>query len=161
MEAVGEEQHNVALVRRFVDEIWNGGALAAADVLVAPSYINHNGLIPDLVHGPEAIKLSVALYRVAFPDFQITIDVLSADGETVMLRWTARPHMCLDPAGQLPPDAATSVSGMMSVRVVGSQIVESWIDWDQRAVLAQLGCRERAEKGRPAWLLSRRRRRLR
>ena len=50
-------EHNAGLVRRAVEEIWNGGDLALADVLFAPDYVNHGGLIPDLVRGPEAIKV--------------------------------------------------------------------------------------------------------
>ena len=50
-----------------VEAIWNRGALEAADALFAPDYVNHGGLIPDLVRGPEAIKVGVALYRTAFP----------------------------------------------------------------------------------------------
>ncbi len=49
------------LVRQALEAIWNQGALEVADVLFAPDYVNHGGLIPDLMRGPEAIKLSVAL----------------------------------------------------------------------------------------------------
>ena len=61
------EAQNAALVRRAVEEIWNRGQLDLADVLFAADYVNHAGLIPDLVRGPEAIKISVAFYRTAFP----------------------------------------------------------------------------------------------
>lgn len=64
-----QSMDNEALVRRGIDAIWNRGELVVADELFGPDYVNHDGLIPDLVHGPEAIKISVALYRVAFPDF--------------------------------------------------------------------------------------------
>lgn len=50
------EAHNAVLVRRVVEEIWNRGKLDVADVLFASDYINHAGLIPDFVRGPEAIK---------------------------------------------------------------------------------------------------------
>ena len=60
-------EHNVALVRHAVEAIWNRGELEAADAVFAPDYVNHGGLITDLVRGPEAIKVSVALYRRAFP----------------------------------------------------------------------------------------------
>ena len=69
-------ERNRDLVRRAVEEIWNQGHLALADVLFAPTYVNHGGLIPDLLHGPEAIKSGVALYRAAFPDFYLTVEAL-------------------------------------------------------------------------------------
>ena len=64
----------MAVVRRAVEEVWNQRDLDVADALFAPDYINHGGLIPDLVQGPEMIKISVALFRTAFPDFWITAD---------------------------------------------------------------------------------------
>ena len=52
-----EQQETGALVRRAVEAIWNRGELDQADGLVAADYINHGGLIPDVVRGPEAVKL--------------------------------------------------------------------------------------------------------
>ena len=62
--------NNEALVRRAVESIWNRGDLDLADELFAPDYVNHHGLIADVVRGPEAIKVSAALYRLAFPDLR-------------------------------------------------------------------------------------------
>src|SRR3982750_4891142 len=79
--AVGmSAKHNVAVVRRAVDEVWNQRDLDVADALFAPDYINHGGLIPDLGQGPEMIKISVALFRTAFPDFWITAEDVIAEG---------------------------------------------------------------------------------
>lgn len=130
------EAHNAALVRRAVMEIWNRGKLDVADVLFAADYINHAGLIPDFVRGPEAIKISVAFYRTAFPPFQIFIDALTAKRDAVLLRWTAR--------SSAPPGALT---GIIVSRCAGGQIVESWMHWDQPGVLAQLGI---SSKGPPS-----------
>lgn len=118
------------LVRRAVEEIWNRGELVVADELFAIDYVNHAGLIPDLVRGPEAIKISVALYRTAFPDLQITIDELSAKRNVVLLRWTAHSRT-----------AQGMLTGILISRVAGGQIAESWMQWKQAGVLAQLGCR--------------------
>jgi len=121
------EAHNAELVRRAVEEIWNGGELDVADVLFAADYVNHAGLIPDLVRGPEAIKISVVLYRTAFPALQITIDTLTAKRDAVLLRWSAR-----DSAPQAP------LIGMVVCRMAHDQIAESWMQWDQPGVLEQL-----------------------
>src|ERR1700730_10246869 len=77
------------LVHLIIEEIWNRGELELADVVFTDDYVNHGGLIPDLVRGPEAIKLSVVLYRSAFPTFQIAVDELTAEGEAIVLRWVA------------------------------------------------------------------------
>ncbi|MDZ4717379.1 MAG: ester cyclase [Roseiflexaceae bacterium] len=122
------EAHNAVLVRRMVEEIWNRGDLRVADLLFTSDYINHAGLIPDLICGPEAIKISVALYRSAFPELQIAIDELTAKRDAVVLRWTAR-------------GSATqgSLTGILVSRIADGQIAESWTEWDRAGVLAGLG----------------------
>src|SRR4051812_41040855 len=84
------DKGSLAVVRQAVEDIWNCGDLAVADVLFAPTYVNHGGLIPDLVRGPEAIKSAVALYRTAFPGLHITVQSLLGQGDMVELRWVAR-----------------------------------------------------------------------
>src|SRR5438309_5384247 len=80
---------NAALVHRVIEEIWNVGNVDLADELFAPGYVNHGGIIPDLVRGPEGIKFSVALYRAAFPGLHVAVDDLRVDNDRVTLRWTA------------------------------------------------------------------------
>jgi hypothetical protein len=127
-------ERNGALVRRAVAEIWNGGDLALADRLFAPGYVNHGGLVPDLVRGPEAIKFSVVLYRAAFPRFELTIVDLLAHGETFAVRWTARSAPAAEALGRTPAEAQGTLGGMTSGRVIGGRIVESWTCWDRTPV---------------------------
>lgn len=119
-----------ALVRRAVEEIWNRGEFAVADTLFARDYVNHAGLISDLVRGPEAIKISVALYRTAFPDLRISIDTLTANEDAVLLRWTAH-----------SVKAQGTLTGMLVSRVAGGKIAESWMQWDQAGMLQRLRLR--------------------
>jgi hypothetical protein len=135
------EAHNEGLVRRAVVEIWNQGELAVADALFTSDYINHAGLISDLVRGPEAIKISVAFYRAAFPELQITIDQLTAKRDAVLMRWTARNSASL--GGSVARATQGSLIGMLLCRIAHDQIAESWMHWDQSGVLAQLGLIQR------------------
>ena len=128
---------NMAQVRRAITDIWNTGDLAVADVLFTTDYVNHDGLIPDVVRGPEAIKFSVALYRVAFPDLRISVEELTADDDMVWLRWIA--HSAPQEPTRSRRDTASSLGGSMRIRLVAGQIVESWTDWDQPDVLGRLG----------------------
>jgi predicted ester cyclase len=140
-----EAERSGALVRRVVEAIWNRGALEAADALFAPDYVNHGGLIPDLVRGPEAIKVSVAMYRAAFPDLHVAVDELVADGEMVVLRWTARGAPPGAPGGAAPPGRRDEVTGVTRSRLVGGRIAESWTSWDRAGALARLGLIPAAE----------------
>jgi predicted SnoaL-like aldol condensation-catalyzing enzyme len=125
---------NARLVRQVIEEIWNAGDLDLADRLFAPDYINHGGLIPDLVRGPEAIKISVVMCRTAFPSFRVAIVDLLAQGSMVALHWVAlspsrRTRVNDQRAGEPHSD---TFSGMTFARMIAGQIAESWTCWDSR-----------------------------
>ena len=130
-------EKNAALVRRAVDEIWNAGDIDLADDLFSSTYVNHGGLIPDLVEGPEGIKFSVALYRAAFPDLHIRVDSLDSIDGTVHMRWTAQSTL---------GDQGTKTTGVMNLEpgfsgatrssVADGRIVESWTSWDSTPAAA-------------------------
>jgi len=127
------EERGTELVRRVVEEIWNKGDIGLADMLFTPTYVNHGGLIPDLVFGPEAIKVSVAMYRTAFPEFHITMEALRATGEIVDLQWTAHRDQVA------PEDRGGVLHGTIRGRIATDQIAESWTTWDHEHILRYLG----------------------
>jgi hypothetical protein len=129
---------NQARAHRVIEAIWNRGELAVADELFDPDYVNHDGLIPDLVHGPEAIKVSVALYRIAFPHLHITVDEMSMDGETVVIHWTAR-RDTPGPAHNAGSADQALLTGMTRTRFSGGRIAESWTQWGGAQVLGDTG----------------------
>lgn len=53
------ESHNKALVRRFLDEVYNQGNLSVADELLAAEYVDHT-VPPGKFAGGEGLKRSVA-----------------------------------------------------------------------------------------------------
>lgn len=129
---------NATVVRRAVERIWNRGDLTLADHLFDPAYVNHGGLIPDLVHGPEAIKMSVALYRTAFPDLYITIDRLVSDGDMVDLDWEAHTSSVAQSLYAEHSGQEETLTGTTCSRLCNGQIVESWMTWDREGTLGRL-----------------------
>src|SRR5688500_18615410 len=117
--------NNAQLVRQVIEEIWNGGNLDLADQVFAPEYVNHGGLIPDLVRGPEAIKVSVALYRLAFPEFRVAVVDLLAQGQMVALHWAAHRSPGHEGGSGTPDRDPDTLRGMTFGRVSGGQVQES------------------------------------
>ncbi len=122
------DEHTSTRVRRAVDAIWNRGELDHADGLFAPDYINHGGLIPDLVRGPEAVKFSAALFRAAYPSLEVTVKTLVTHGESLTLHWCALTTHATDRDGAVP--AVAVLSGKTSGRVKFGKIVETWTAWE-------------------------------
>jgi hypothetical protein len=126
-----------ALVRRAVEAIWNRGDLDAADELFAADYVNHQGVIADLL-GPEAIKISAALYRIAFPGLHVNVDEVSIVENTAVLRWTARYSPDRRSMGGLASKTRW-LTGITRSRIVAGKIIESWTEWDRIGMLDGLG----------------------
>ncbi len=81
-------EENRVLLRRFVNEVWNGDRLDLIDELVDPAFVNH------VVHTPaiknrEELKRWVADVRTAFPDVRFTIQDLLLDDDKTILRWSS------------------------------------------------------------------------
>ncbi|HEX2713926.1 MAG TPA: ester cyclase [Candidatus Acidoferrales bacterium] len=130
---------NKALVRRWVEEMWNKGNLAVAEELFAPTYVAHDPSTPDLGRGPEREKKAATLYRTAFPDLRLTIDDLIAEGETVVTRWTARGTHKGELRGISPTGKPFTVTGISILRVSGGKTTEAWTNWDALGLTQQLG----------------------
>lgn len=115
------------LVQLVIEDIWNRADTEMAGELFTADYVNHGGLIPDAIRGPEAIRFSVALYRRAFPALEITVDQLESSSEAMEVRWTAHDRP-LGPGDS--PGAQACLRGITRCRVVDGRIAESWTVWN-------------------------------
>src|SRR5947208_13766702 len=81
---------NKAVIRRYFEEVVNKGNLAAADELFSTHYVSHYPTGYVFGGGPEDGKQITTVVRIAFSDVHFTLDVVLADGEKVLARWTFR-----------------------------------------------------------------------
>jgi len=125
---------NEELVRLAIEAIWNRGELDVADTLFAADYVNHDGVIADIVLGPESIKVSAAFYRLAFPDLHVIVEELTTDDEMVVLRWRASRGA----DGTADTWSQKSMTGITRSRVAGGKIIESWTEWNRAVALHDL-----------------------
>jgi len=77
------------VVRRFEDEVINGGKLEMIDELLAPDFVEHQQF-PGLEPTREGVKKFFAMWRAAFPDTHSETELLVVDGDTVAVygTWT-------------------------------------------------------------------------
>jgi predicted ester cyclase len=81
------EEKNKALVRRYFEEAWGKGNVAAVDEFMAADYVEHpipSGLPP----GTEGLKQMTTTYRTTFPNLKATLDDIFAEGDRVAFRWS-------------------------------------------------------------------------
>ena len=130
---------NKFVIRRSFEELWNKGNLSLADDLFTPNYAHHDPSTPDFGRGPESEKKRAALYRTAFPDLQLTIEDIIAEGQTVMARWSCRGTHKGDLSGIAPTGKQFTISGVSIARIAGGKMAEGWINWDALGLMQQLG----------------------
>jgi predicted ester cyclase len=122
-------QANKILVRRLIEEIWNTGNYEQLDALAAPAFA-------------ESTKRLNQMTRTAFPDCIDTIDDIIAEGDKVVVRWTARgTHLgeCPAPWGSIPPTGKpVTFSAIHIFRIADGKIVERWAQVDTLGVLQQI-----------------------
>ena len=76
---------NKALTRRFIDEVFSKGNLAAVDELVADDFVDHSPP-PDVPPDKVGMKQIVEMFRSAFPDLTVTVEDMVAEGDKVAVR---------------------------------------------------------------------------
>lgn len=130
---------NKFVIRRSFEELWNKGNLSLADELFTPNYEHHDASSPDFGRGPESEKKRATLYRTAFPDLQLTIEDIIAEGQTVMARWSCRGTHKGDLSGIAPTGKQVNISGVSIARFTNGKMVEGWVNWDALGLMQQLG----------------------
>jgi steroid delta-isomerase-like uncharacterized protein len=130
---------NKFVIRRSFEELWNKGNLSLADELFAPNYAHHDSSTPDFGQGPESEKKRATLYRTAFPDLQLTIEDIIAEGQTVMARWSCRGTHKGHLSGIAPTGKQFNITGVSIARFTGGRMVEGWVNWDALGLMQQLG----------------------
>ncbi len=132
-------EENKAVVRRFFEAGLNQRNAGIADDLLSPDFVSHFGGLPEPVHGREHWKELAAGYFTAFPDFQITLEDLIAEGDKVMARWVWRATHQGEFMGIPPTGKQVAVTGMGVYRIAAGKIAEEWVQDDVLGLLQQLG----------------------
>jgi predicted ester cyclase len=131
---------NKEIGRRFREDLWNTGNLALADDLFARDCLVH-ARVPfpiDFSRGPDALRHLIFFYHLAFSEIQVTAEQIVAEGDMVVIRWTARGRhtghlLALPPTGR-----ETVTSGIDMLRIVDGKIAEGWVSWDTLSLFEQL-----------------------
>ena len=130
-------EENKALVRRFVEEFWNQGNMAAADELMAVDAEIHmpTGEAVDL----DGLKSFAGTWRESFPDWHSTAEELIAEGDKVAERWTGRGTHLGELQGIPPTGKRVEVPGSVFYRIVDGKIVEFRGLFNMMSLMQQLG----------------------
>lgn len=132
-------EQNKALIRRFYEEVWNRGNLDVAHAVFAADYVRHDLRPGNPLSGPAGQKQIAGDFRSAFPDLHMTVDVMIAEGDMVVARWTTE-GTNTGAWGSIPATGKhVKFSGVNIFRVADGKVVEIWNHRDDLGVMQQLG----------------------
>ena len=134
------QEENKAIVRRYFQEILDGGNLDLVDEIFEPQYVLHDPSSPQEVRGVEGTKRFVGMFRSAFPDIAHSIEDQIAEGDKVVTRLRARATHTGDLMGISPTGkGVTTIEGISIWRIADGKIGECWFNYDALGLMRQLG----------------------
>ena len=135
------EEQNKALVQRIHAEVSKGN-LEFFDEVLLPDYVRHCQAMPpefQEIHGTEVFKAFVADFVNAVSNCKDEIEFIIADSNMVAYVTTTTGTQT-GPMGDLPASGREFVlKNIVIQRIEDGKIAETWISWDNVAMLTQLG----------------------
>jgi steroid delta-isomerase-like uncharacterized protein len=133
---------NETLVRQFVAEIVNGGDYGLADELFAEDYTRHDPNAPSTETGPAGFVETLKQLRGGFPDMEVHLGTVVADGDLVAFEGTMTgthegPFQGIEATG-----TAVEIDGNAMHRIEDGRIAETWATWNFLGLLRQVGAVE-------------------
>jgi steroid delta-isomerase-like uncharacterized protein len=132
-----DQNESKDLVRRYFDDIFNRGDLAAIETIVSPSVVFENP--PVRVEGFAGIRGLVTSLRTAFPDLQFVIEDEIAEGDKVVTRWRLHGTQHGQFRENPPSHKRFDVSGMDIFQISDGRIARVWVNMDLLGQAQQLG----------------------
>ena len=129
---------NKSLVRRYVEQVLIGGKLDSIGEFVSPTYKRYVSATAAPLN-VEGQKQRLAGLFAAFPDMQITIEDLFAEGDRVAWRLTVRGTHQGAFQGIPPTGKAVTFAAFEMARIENGKMAEHWGGPDTLSLLQQLG----------------------
>ena len=139
-------EENEAVVRRYFQEILDGGNLDLVDEIFDPQYVLHDPGSPQEVRGLEGTKRYVGMFRSAFPDIAHTIEDQIPEGDMVVARLRAHATHEGELMGIPPTGKEVTIEGISIWRIADGKIKECWFNHDALGLMQQLGAFREPER---------------
>ena len=134
-------EENKAVLRRWFDEVWNKGRAEVIEELFDENGIAH-GLADDPanpIKGPTGYRPFYEVFRQAFPNIEVVVEDMVAEGDKVAARCSVRGQHEGDFMGRAATKSPVEITGITIVRIENGKIVEAWNNFDFMTLHRQVG----------------------
>jgi len=135
-EKITSVEQNEAVVRQVLALI-DERSLDEAFELYALDYIYH-GPAGEL-RGRDGIRGLWEAFLTGFPDLHSTIEDMVSEGDKVVLRWRIEGTHTGEFMGVAPSNMKITLGITEIFRIANGQLVEAWDQFDQLALMQQIG----------------------
>jgi len=131
---------NKALVRRYFDDILNGGNPQAAAELIDPHrFVVHHPLFTHGKGNVEDAQWLMEIFHKAFSGLTYTLEDIVAEHDKVTARWKATGTHSGSFAGEPPRGTTVTVTGTDIFAIADNRIVTTWVSSDLLGLMVQTG----------------------
>lgn len=131
-------EENKAILRRYLEEVWEKQNPAAARKFLAPNYQRYTSPNVAPLTVDDQLERLIG-FRAAFPDIQITVEEIIAEGDWIAFRSTMRGSHQGEFLGIAPTGKQVTVGLVDLIRGEDGRFVEHWGGPDLFDLLRQLG----------------------
>ena len=131
------EARNIAVVKASYEKLWNEDDETMFDDLIEiPGYVHHENDKPDVVFTSyEQLDAGFDAAQITTPDVHYTINRIFADGDEVIVQWTATGTFTGAYGALEPHGLEMTFTGITIYRLENGKIVESWTEDDDQDAL--------------------------
>ena len=133
-------ERNKAIVRRCIDEVWNGGDMGVIAEIVDPSFRRHHERNQDQdAHGLEGFTAWVREVRNGMPDLKVSIVLMVAENDRVMVHLQCSGTHQGALKGVAASNTPLAFTMTAIVRLAEEKLRECWAIADTLGILQRLG----------------------
>ncbi len=141
-------EENKTIVRRFYEE-WNKGNMQGVFDLFSDDVVDHNPT-PGQPSGKAGVIQSLEIFHNAFPDSQLALEQLIADGDKVVDHASLRGTHTGSLLGIPPTGKPVLIEASDVYRIANGKIVEIWHIEDILGIMQQIGAIPAQPQPQPA-----------
>lgn len=131
-------EDNKTLARHIFDEVWGATDVNKVDKYFAANFVTHPEL-PGMPQGSAGVKAQVSMYAGALSDAHNAIEDLFAEGDKVVIRWSATAKQTGEFAGIPATGKQFKTTAITIYRFKDGKVVEGWTEYNSLEMMQQLG----------------------
>ena len=129
---------NKEIVRGYVKAILVDRDFSKFSDFTAPGFYIDRSAVPEAIAGKDALNKQMDMLYGAFPDLDLQIVQIVAEGDLVVVRFEAPGTHTGEFAGIAPTGKRAVWKGLVMYHVVDGKITEAWANWDDWGLIEQL-----------------------